>query len=623
MAAAVGEALGPHYRVEELIGRGGYALVFRVRDLRLERDLAAKVLLPEFAAVREIAARFRQEARTAAGLSHPNIVPIFFVGADDGVPCYVMPLIQGEPLAARLRREGQLAASVALGIAKDVAAALDYAHRAGVIHRDVKPDNVILEFASGRSLLMDFGIAKALTGDTSVQTQSGVVIGTPHYVSPEQAAGERVTDRRTDVYSLGVLVYEMLAGAPPFDGATAQAVFALHQSADVPSLGDRRPDLRPEVDATVRRALAKRPDDRPGSAGELVGTLERAIGRTSLRGVDTVVARQTADDVRLFRTIGTVAKPVAAALEDAGDVSSIAEAVRTAEETIRAALRDDDPATVIQTVRLVVRRAGDDRPALRQPVRDALRRLATDQAVVDTLAAAWCGGGVDRQAAVEEALGALVPADAAALHRVLRREKRPEYVLLADRVGALDDAVADELAGSESPALAEAFAVALRESTRPARTIERWLAHLVRHPRTEVRVAAADTASGHGGALAERIGRALLADPDARPRHAGLAALAASRRREAVPDLVRMLERGTEADQVAAAEAIGRLGRPEAVDALARLLDRRRWFRPVRGPAQRAAARALAQLPGPASRAVLRRYADDPDPAIRAIVRAE
>ena len=186
VAASVSQALGKGYRVEELIGRGGYALVFRVHDERLDRKLAAKTLIPQLIPNDEIAERFRREARKAARLTHPNIVPIYFVGTEEGAPCYVMPLVEGETLSARIRREGQLPLPVALGVARDLSAALDFAHQAGVVHRDVKPDNILLELSSGRSMLMDFGIAKALQHGTPI-TISGVVVGTPHYLSPEQA----------------------------------------------------------------------------------------------------------------------------------------------------------------------------------------------------------------------------------------------------------------------------------------------------------------------------------------------------------------------------------------------------------------------------------------------------
>ena len=309
IAEQVGLALGDNYRVEELIGRGGAAIVFRVRDERLHRSLAVKALNPDLMANVELAGRFRREARTAAALNHANIVPIFFVGGDQHIPCYAMPLVEGEPLGARIRREGQLPMDVALGIARDIGAALDFAHGARVIHRDVKPDNILLDFATGRSLLTDFGIAKALQESDADLTQSGVVMGTPHYLSPEQAAGEKTIDGRTDVYSLGVVVFEMLAGCPPFTGATPQAIFAQHVSAEFPALGGHRPGLPTAVTDVLRRATAKLPADRFDLPGVFVRSLERAYGRRSLRtSGSTVIEAQHSSDVDLFRTLDVKAR---------------------------------------------------------------------------------------------------------------------------------------------------------------------------------------------------------------------------------------------------------------------------------------------------------------------------
>ena len=177
IADRLGKALGEHYRVEELIGQGGAAVIYRVHDERLDRNLAAKVLNPDLNATAELTQRFRFEVHTAARLNHPNIVPIHFVGSEEHIPCYVMPLVEGESLGDRLRREGQLPADVALGIAKDIGSALDFAHASGVVHRDVKPDNILLEFATGRSLLMDFGIAREAIHGAAEATVAGEVFG--------------------------------------------------------------------------------------------------------------------------------------------------------------------------------------------------------------------------------------------------------------------------------------------------------------------------------------------------------------------------------------------------------------------------------------------------------------
>ena len=621
LAARVAGALGPHYRVDEVIGRGGFAIVFRVRDLRLDRDVAAKTLHPELAAHRELADRFRQEVLTAARLNHPNIVPIYFV-SDEPAATYVMPLIEGETLAARLRREGQLPMAVALGILRDVAGALDYAHDAGIIHRDVKPDNVVIESRTGRSLLMDFGIAKALAGDTVV-TASGVVVGTPHYMSPEQIAGEGPVERRSDVYSLGVMTYEMLAGGPPFEGATAAAVFALHAAERAPALRDRRPDVKEAVAAVIDRALAKLPAERMDSAGALRDALERAHGRVSLRrSGEAVIERQPADDMRLFRSVGTARGSAVVALRDANDLGAMAEAVNAAMASTHAAIERLDISAALEHVMALASRRDDPRPAFRQAPRDALRRLATDLDAIDMLAGAWRGGNEDVQGGVEQALSALLPDVAPALVEVAARSKSAEFVLLADRVGAIDGRTAEWLARHASAAVAQAFGVALRESTRPGRTIEQWLGMLARHPHPAVRALAVDTAGIHGGAVGERIARLLIADREATPRRAAIAALGASRRPGVLPDLASLLEHGDVEDRCAAAAALGALGLSEAVPVLDRVFARRRLLRAERGPVQRAAARALAALPMGLGRDSLARLRDDADGEVRAIARS-
>jgi len=618
LAEDVARALGPDYEVEDVIGRGGYAVVFRVHDKRLDRKLAAKALFPEFAAVTAIAERFRREAQMAARLTHPNIVPIYFVGREGDVPCLVMPLVDGEPLSARLRREGQLIIPIALGVARDVAAALDFAHHGHVVHRDVKPDNILLEFATGRSLLTDFGIAKALASD-SVVTASGMIIGTPHYVSPEQAAGDRELDARSDVYSLGVVVYEMLAGAPPFDSTSVQAIFHQHATAPMPPLGARRADVSDDMEAAVRRALEKDPAKRFAGAGEFVRALDQGAGQTSLRrSGGTLVAVQGTADASVFRTLNPAA---ASDVETAMDVSSMAEAARAAEARASAAVERVDGQGLLDTLRVLGKRIRDPYPALREPVRDALSRLARNDGVIETLAAAWRRGNERQQAAAEEALALLLPDCAEGLLRLARRDRSPELVLLADRVGALDDAGADALARDPSAGVVQAFATALAESLRPTAIIQRWLAAAVRHPTPEVRVHVLAIASGRGGAVAEHIGRLAMRDPVPRIRVAAIRALGASHRREVLPLLGAALQRPAADEQTAAAEALGLIPARETVLLLAALFERTRLLRKERGPLQQAAVRALAQLPRELTGDALAQLTQDKDPTVAGIAR--
>src|SRR2546428_583041 len=213
------QALGSSYTVEGELGRGGMGVVYQARDERLKRQVAIKVLPPELAFREEIRIRFLREAETAARLSHPHIVPIHSVGeGPDGLVYFVMACVDGESLAARLKRRGRLPAEEARRAMIETADALGAAHAVGIIHRDVKPDNILLEGSRGRVVVTDFGIAKALSSTTgsATLTATGVAIGTPHYMSPEQAAGDREIDGRSDLYSLGVVSYQTLTGELPF-----------------------------------------------------------------------------------------------------------------------------------------------------------------------------------------------------------------------------------------------------------------------------------------------------------------------------------------------------------------------------------------------------------------------
>jgi len=268
-------ALADRYRLDRELGAGGMATVYLAHDARHGRSVALKLLRPELAAVIG-AERFLAEIRTTANLQHPHILPLFDSGEVDGFLFYVMPFVEGESLRDRLNREKQLPFGEAVRIAGEVASALDYAHRHGVIHRDIKPENILLH--DGQALVADFGIALAASKAGSTRmTETGMSLGTPHYMSPEQAMGEREIGPRSDVYALGAITYEMLAGDPPFLGSTAQAIVAKVITEKAPPLTAARDTVPPAVAAAVHQALAKLPADRFASAAEFASAL---AGRT-------------------------------------------------------------------------------------------------------------------------------------------------------------------------------------------------------------------------------------------------------------------------------------------------------------------------------------------------------
>jgi serine/threonine protein kinase/tetratricopeptide (TPR) repeat protein len=273
--------MGDRYRLEREVGRGGMAIVWLAWDLKLERDVAVKVLLGElsFALGPE---RFRREIETVTRLKHPNILPIEDFGETEGRLYYVMPFIAGETLHKLLERERQLAVPDAVRIGVEIANALDYAHSQGIVHRDIKPENVLLQ--DGHAVVADFGIARAITeGAGQKLTGTGITLGTPTYMSPEQAMADPGIDGRSDIYSLGCVLYEMLAGQPPFSGATAQAIIARHQMDEAPSLTIARGTIPEEVEDVVFRALEKLPVDRYKTAGELAADLQDILTQTGAR----------------------------------------------------------------------------------------------------------------------------------------------------------------------------------------------------------------------------------------------------------------------------------------------------------------------------------------------------
>jgi len=270
-SAALAASLADRYRIERAIGHGGMATVYLAQDLKHDRRVALKVLRPELAAVIG-AERFLAEIRTTANLQHPHILPLHDSGTADGTVFYVMPYVEGESLRDRLAREKQLPVEEAIRVTREVAGALDYAHRHGVIHRDIKPENILLH--DGTALVADFGIALAATqaGGTRM-TETGMSLGTPHYMSPEQAMGEREITARSDIYALGCVAYEMLAGEPPFTGPTAQAIVAKMMTDEPRPLSLQRHTVPTHAAAAVRRALEKLPADRFQSAAEFAMAL--------------------------------------------------------------------------------------------------------------------------------------------------------------------------------------------------------------------------------------------------------------------------------------------------------------------------------------------------------------
>ena len=303
-------ALAGRYEIERELGRGAMATVYLARDVKHNRHVALKVLLADigFALGPE---RFRREIELASHLSHPHILPIYDSGEADGELYYVMPYVAGESLRARLNREHQLPLDEALRITCEVASALDHSHRNGIIHRDIKPENILLE--DGQALVADFGIARAMSamGDQKL-TSTGVSLGTPTYMSPEQGMADPSIDRRSDIYSLGCVLYEMLAGQPPFTGRTSQALIARHSLDQVPSLSVVRNTIPEEVEDAVLRALAKVPADRFATAAEFASALRacetgsQVLSRSVRRTRQTKAIRKNRQKVIALAVAGVV-----------------------------------------------------------------------------------------------------------------------------------------------------------------------------------------------------------------------------------------------------------------------------------------------------------------------------
>jgi len=292
----VGAALGSVYEIEGELGRGGMGVVYRALDRKLRRAVAIKVLPPELAYRDDVKQRFLREAQTAAQLNHPNIVPIYAVEERDGLVCFVMALVEGEPLALRLATERHPPLPEVFRILRGVADALAYAHARGIVHRDIKPDNILIDRATGRPMVTDFGIARAAEGDARL-TVTGIAVGTPAYMSPEQAMGEKEIDGRSDIYSLAIVAYQMLTGDLPFQATNTPSMLMKHISDTARPLRERRSDLPPLLAAAVERAMAKRPQDRWDDAGSFRDAIAAVEGgMAALPSSTSSVARNAEPD---------------------------------------------------------------------------------------------------------------------------------------------------------------------------------------------------------------------------------------------------------------------------------------------------------------------------------------
>ena len=298
VAARLAAALADRYTIERELGAGGMATVYLAHDIKHHRKVAIKVLRPELAAVIG-AERFLAEIRTTANLQHPHILPLHDSGDADNSLFYVMPFIDGVSLRDRITREHQLPIDDAVRIASEVADALEYAHQQGIIHRDIKPENILLH--GGHALVADFGIALAASKAGGRMTETGMSLGTPQYMSPEQAMGEREITPASDVYALGAVTYEMLTGEAPFTGPTAQAIVAKVMTSEPADVASLRKTVPPHVADAVHTALQKLPADRFASAREFADALRGHAARNTLRLPTRAAARATSAPPRRLR----------------------------------------------------------------------------------------------------------------------------------------------------------------------------------------------------------------------------------------------------------------------------------------------------------------------------------
>jgi predicted Ser/Thr protein kinase len=308
ISAALRAYLDVQYELLRVLGTGGMGVVLLARERALERMVAIKVLRADIASDAESRERFRREARTAARLTHPHIVPLHTFGDVGGELYFVMGYIEGETLATRLAREERFSTEEAARVLAEIADALDYAHRAGTVHRDLKPENILLEAASGRALLTDFGIARDIGTGPSL-TSTGVIVGTPHYMSPEQAAGDKAIDGRSDIYSLGVIGYRMVSGTLPFGGSNVREVVAKQMTAMAAPLPVAVQEESPVLVAAISRAMAKSPDARWSHASAMAASLRATDDDNhddpAMERTDAIVAK-----VAVLSTVGGAVIPL-------------------------------------------------------------------------------------------------------------------------------------------------------------------------------------------------------------------------------------------------------------------------------------------------------------------------
>ena len=299
-------ALADRYAIEHELGAGGMATVYLAQDLKHDRKVAVKVLRPELAAVVG-AERFLHEIKLTANLQHPHILALHDSGEADGLVFYVMPFVEGESLRDKLNHEKQLSIEDTIEITKGVASALDYAHRHEIIHRDIKPENILLQ--DGQPVVADFGIALAVSTASGTRlTETGLSLGTPHYMSPEQAMGDRELDARSDVYSLACVTYEMLVGEPPHTGPTAQAIVAKLITEKAQHISLHRDTVPAHVDAAVQRALAKLPADRYDSAAHFAEAVSTPIAVPATAPATTEAVSSTTLTIQLPVALQTASR---------------------------------------------------------------------------------------------------------------------------------------------------------------------------------------------------------------------------------------------------------------------------------------------------------------------------